>query len=438
MHSRSFQQLLTKEFRELFASRAFWLMLLIVGLLVGHSFITAVNTFAEMSGSGGAPAALPQALTSLDGIISPTWGAYDLAATFLFPFVAIRLIAAEKESGALKLLLQLPGSVAEKLTAKGLVLIVGWLIAWLPGLVAIVLWRSYGGHIDASETANLLLGHLLRGTLSAAIAVAAAGVTENASSAAIITLSLTVGTWALDFIAAGRGGVLQQLASFTPTAALRSFEQGLLRFSTVAVMLALSLGGFALTAIWLHTGRTLRSRAALTSILLAVLVFSCVASSRVLASWDMSENRRNSFAAPDDAALRQVKTPLKLTVFLAPEDPRLTDLEQGVLKKLRRVMGRQLVVEYVSGSQSGLFAQSEDHYGEIWYEMDGRKIVDRSTIEEVVLDQIYQLAGVKAPERTIDDGFPGYPLAVQPKWAAFIFYFSWPLLVIVTWWLVRR
>jgi hypothetical protein len=101
-------------------------------------------------------------------------------------------------------------------------------------------------------------------------------------------------------------------------------------------------------------------------------------------------------------------------------------------------MGRQLVVEYVSGSQSGLFAQSEDHYGEIWYEMDGRKIVDRSTIEEVVLDQIYQLAGVKAPERTIDDGFPGYPLAVQPKWAVLIFYFGWPLIVIVTWWLVRR
>ena len=438
MHSLSFQQLLTKEFRELFASRAFWFMLLIVGLLVGHSFITAVNTYAEMSGFGGAPAALPQALNSLDGIVFPTWGAYDLAATFLFPFVAIRLIAAEKETGALKLLLQLPGSLAEKITAKGLVLIIGWLIAWLPGLVAILLWRSYGGHIDATETANLLLGHLLRGTLSAAIAVAAAGLAENASSAAIITLSFTVGTWALDFIAAGRGGALQQLASFTPTAALRSFEQGLLRFSTVAVMLMLSLGGFALTAIWLHTGRSLRSRAALTLVLLGVLLIGCVAGSRVLAGWDMSENRRNSFPAADNAALKQVQKPLKLTVFLAPEDPRLTDLEQGVLKKLRRVMGRQLQVEYVAGSQSGLFAQSEDHYGEIWYEMDGRKVIDRSTIEEVVLDQIYQLAGVKAPERSSEDGFPGYPLAVQPKRAALIFYFGWPLLVLVTWWLVRR
>ena len=199
LRSHSFHQLTSKELRELFASRAFWLMLLIAGILVGHAFITAVNTYAEMSGSGGAPAALPQALTPLDGILVPTWGAYDLAATLLFPFVAIRLIAAEKESGGLKLLLQLPGSLASKLTAKGLALIVGWLIAWIPGLVAIILWKAYGGHLHSSETLNLLVGHLLRGFLSAGLAVAAAGLAESASSAAIITsgLRLAHGRWTL-------------------------------------------------------------------------------------------------------------------------------------------------------------------------------------------------------------------------------------------------
>jgi ABC-type transport system involved in multi-copper enzyme maturation permease subunit len=179
--------LFAKEVRELFASRAFWLMLLIAGVLVGHAFVTAVNTYAEMSGSGGAPAALPQALTTLDGIIVPTWGAYDLAATLLFPFVAIRLIATEKESGALKLLLQLPGGIASKLCAKALALILGWVVAWIPGLIAILLWKSYGGHVDSTETINLVFGHLLRGLLSAGLAVAAAGLAESAASAAIIT-----------------------------------------------------------------------------------------------------------------------------------------------------------------------------------------------------------------------------------------------------------
>lgn len=73
MRSLSFPRLLAKEFRELLASRAFWLLLLFVGFLVGHSFTTAIGLYAEMSGSGGGPAALPQGLTPLDGILVPTW-----------------------------------------------------------------------------------------------------------------------------------------------------------------------------------------------------------------------------------------------------------------------------------------------------------------------------------------------------------------------------
>ena len=106
MPSRRFGWLAAKEFRELMASRAFWLLLLMTGPLVGHGFITAVDSYAEASGIGGGPAALAQGLSPLDGIFVPTFGAYDLAVTLLFPFVAIRLVAAEKVSGAWKLLLQ--------------------------------------------------------------------------------------------------------------------------------------------------------------------------------------------------------------------------------------------------------------------------------------------------------------------------------------------
>src|SRR5262245_37850599 len=186
-----------------------------IGPLVGQGFIAAVNLYAEVSGTGDAPAALPQALSSLDGILVPTLGAYDLAVTFLFPFVAIRLIAAEKESGALKLTLQAPPGIASAVSAKGVAIVLGWLIAWIPGLMAIVLWRSYGGHLYGPETSNLLLGHLLRSVLSAGVAVAAAAICSGAATAAIVALGFTVGTWALDFVAAGRGGLLQKLAAYT-------------------------------------------------------------------------------------------------------------------------------------------------------------------------------------------------------------------------------
>jgi ABC-type transport system involved in multi-copper enzyme maturation permease subunit len=437
LRSRNFRELLSKEWRELFASRAYWLLLLMIGPLVGQAFITAVNLYAEASGIGGAPSALPQGLTPLDGILVPTFGAYDLAATFLLPFVAIRLISAEKQSGALKLMLQLPGSLNTKMIAKGLVILGGWLVAWLPGLLAIALWKFYGGHLHAPETLNLLLGHLLRGMLSAGIAVAAAALSEGAASAAIVTLGFTVGTWALDFIAAGRGGLLQQLANYTPTAALRSFEQGLLRLSTTLVMLAIIIASFAVAAIWLHTGRTLRRRLLATGSVAAVLGVVLFGAASLRTSWDLSENRRNSFPAADEAALRQIREPLRVTVILSPEDPRLTDFEQNILKKLQRNLSH-LEVNYLANSQTGLFENNDDHYGEIWYEMRGQKIMDRSTIEQVVLEQIYKLSGIIPPEPSEGGDFSGYPLAVRPRWAAGIFYGAWPLLMMLIWWLSKN
>jgi hypothetical protein len=288
----------------------------------------------------------------------------------------------------------------------------------------------------ASEVVNLLLGHLLRGMLSAGIAVAAAALAESAASAAIVTLGFTVGSWALDFVAAGRGGWLQQLANYTPTAALRFFEQGLLRLSTVVGMLAIIVASFAIASVWLHTGRTLRQRSLATFVILLVLGGVMFGATRVKASWDISENRRNSFSRADEAALRKIQEPLRVTVILSPQDPRLTDFEQNVLRKLRRNLSH-LEVNYAANSQTGLFEAGDDHYGEIWYEMRGQKVIDRSTIEQVVLEQIYRLAGVSAPETNGEVDYPGYPLVARPKFTAWIFYGAWPLITILLWWLSR-
>src|SRR5260370_30807197 len=102
LRSRRFRWLVAKEFRELVASRAFWLLLLMIGPLVGHGFITAVDTYADASRIGCGPAALAQGLSPLDGVLVPTVRGYDLARTPLFPLLAIRPVATEKASGAWK------------------------------------------------------------------------------------------------------------------------------------------------------------------------------------------------------------------------------------------------------------------------------------------------------------------------------------------------
>jgi len=419
---------LALEWRELLASRSWWLLLALTGPLVGQAFITAVNTYAEVSGAGGGPAALAQGVSPLDGLVVPTLGAYALMATFLLPFVAIRLVATERESGAAKLLAQsLPAGLSLRLAVKAKVLLLGWLVALSPGLLALLLWRLYGGHLDLAETANVLLGHLLVALLTVAVAVAAAAVCRSSASAAIVTLGFTVGTWALAFVAEGREGLLARLAPFTPEAALRTFEHGELRMATVAVVGLASLAGFAFAGSWIDPFRSVSSRAVRSGALILLALGAAALASSWRQGWDLSEDRRGSFPRADEAVLRRLRQPVRVTVHLSPEDPKRTDLEINVLAKLRRVLP-DFAVTYTALSRSGLFDNPKS-YGEIWYAVGPRRALLRSTIEPIVLAKIYELAGIPAPTPAAGPAYPGYPLAATPHGAAPLFYIAWPVCI---------
>jgi hypothetical protein len=88
-----------------------------------------------------------------------------------------------------------------------------------------------------------------------------------------------------------------------------------------------------------------------------------------------------------------------------------------------------LQVRYVSATTIGLFEQTAPHYGEIWYDLGGRRTVSRMTTAEGVLETIYTLAGVIPPEDA-GEVFRGHPLAVPPKGAAAVFYGIWPAVVV--------
>jgi ABC-2 type transport system permease protein len=426
--SGAFAWLLRKEWRELFASRAWWVMLVLIGPLVGVSFISAVRTYAELSGLNGTSAGVGEAFSPLVGVWAPTFSACELAAAFLLPFVAIGLVAGDRQSGALKLELQHPMPATSRIGAKALVLLAGWIIASLPPVIAVVMWRSYGGSVYVPELVTVMLGHVLNAGLTIALAAAAASLTEHPSTAAILTLSVTVGTWILNFVAAVHGGIWERAAGYTPTAMVAEFQHGLVRLDVTLVAGALVAAGLGLGAIWMQLGVAVSRRVVSSLAVLAVAVAATLASSLVAVSWDTSEARRNSFPEADEEALARIRGPLRIEAHLAPEDPRRVDLERRALSKLRRVMPR-VQVHYVSATSIGIFEQTREHYGEIWYELDGRRVVSRVTTVEGVLESVYEVAGVTPPEETEDDVFRGHPLAVPPKGAATVFYGIWPAAV---------
>jgi hypothetical protein len=429
--------LIEKEWRELVASRSWWVLLVVSGPLVGVSFVSAVRTYAELSGYGGSTEGVGEAFSPLVGIWAPTFSACELAAAFLLPFVAIRVMAGDRQSGALKLELQHPIPAIWRVGTKALVLLAGWIIASVPALAAIALWRSYGGSVYAPEVAGVLTGHLLNACLTIAIASAAASFTDHPSTAAIVTLSITVGTWIVNFIAAIQGGVWERIAGYTPTAVVAEFQHGLVRLDVLGIVLTVVAAGLAVAAIWMHLGTAVLTRIRESIIVAALGAAVIVACSFLTPSWDLSESRMNSLPRADEALLRTIRQPLRIEAHLATEDPRRADLERKVLAKLRRVMTR-MQVQYVASTSTGLFEQSSAHYGEVWYQLDGgRPLMSRRTTVDGVLDAIYGLAGLEAPADT-GDIFTGHPLAVPPKRAAAVFYGIWPATLLAAGLLHRR
>jgi hypothetical protein len=420
--------LLRKEWRELMASRSWWVMLLLIGPLVGMSFIGAVRTYGELSGVNGTAAGVGEAFSPLIGIWAPTFSACELAAAFLLPFVAIRLVSGDRQSGALKLELQHPMPAMARMSAKAIVLLAAWLIASVPPVLGIVLWRLYGGTTYGPELAAVFAGHVLNAGLTVALACATASVTDHPSTAAILTLGVTVGTWILNFAAAVHGGLWDRAAGYTPTAMVAEFQHGLVRLDAVLVACTLIALGCGLGAIWMRLGVPVRRRVGESLVAGATALVAILMFAGVTASWDTSEARANSFSRPDETTLARVPGPIRIEVHLAAEDPRRVDLEQRALSKLRRVRP-DVQIRYTAATSTGLFEQTSEHYGEIWYELSDRKIISRTTTADGVLGSIYEVAGLSPPATTEEDIFRGHPLAAEPKGAAALFYGIWPAAV---------
>jgi hypothetical protein len=404
-------------------------MLAVIGPLVGFAFISAVRTYGEASGLNGTAIGVGEAFSPLVGIWAPTFSACELAAAFLLPFVAIRLVAGDRQSGALKLELQHVMPAIVRIGTKALVLVGAWAIASAAPAIAVVLWRTYGGTIYAPELAGVMGGHLLNAGLTIALAAAAASATDHPSTAAIVTLTATVGTWVLNFVAAVHGGVWERIARYTPTAMVAEFQHGLIRLEVVLAALTLIAAGLALAAIWVQLGLAVKRRVMESIAVAAATAAVLAACMGITSSWDLSEARANSFAPEDEAALARIPGPLTIEVHLAPEDPRRVDLDHRALSKLRRVRP-DVKVRYVSATSIGLFEQTSEGYGEIRYELGGRTAVSRSTTAEAVLETIYELAGATPPVESEESLFRGHPLAAAPRGAAVIFYGFWPVAVL--------
>ena len=157
---------------------------------------------------------------------------------------------------------------------------------------------------------------------------------------------------------------------------------------------------------------------------------------RMNTSYDVTEDRRHSFSEADEAVLRTLPAPLKIEIHLGADDPRLTDLRHEILDRLERVVPH-LSVSYEGSAGTGRLGNADPQYGEIWYEMSGKRTMLKSAIEPIVLQTIYDLAGVKATPVADAESYPGYPLDTSAPFAWFVFFAIWPAIVLTLFWRAR-
>ncbi len=427
------------ELRSLLASRGLWVLLLATGPLVGFSLIEAISLYNEASRTALVTPQMAAGLNPFDGVIIPTYGSIYLTLTLLFPFVAIRTIAEDKQSGALRLLLQLPSQLTTLLPSKVAAVLFAWFLVELPGLAALLLWRHFGGHLYAPEILCLLLGQFLYGMIVMAISFVSAAATETASTAALLALGCTLGSWVLDFVATGGTSWLAKLSWFSLTASLKPFEQGLLVWKVLAGVVLAALVLFALTLLWWHPGRSILLKLGGS----AAVLMACSALSlplhRLERSIDLTEDQRHSFSPAVRTALRQIRELVRIEVYLVPEDPRFMDYDRSILAKLRRVLPGTEIVN-MEGNQAALFKTGEDpYYGLIVYQIGTHRAESHSTSPEEVLPLLWNLAAIAphASDNLVE--YPGYPLVVKSSGAAeLIFYVLWPAVCFAGWFLFSR
>ena len=430
--------LFVKEVRELLLSRALWAMVLISAPLVGFSFIQAVRQYSENSASA---VKLPQLAVNqnpLDGIVIPVFGAVYLMNTFLFPFVAIRAIGNEKQSGALKLALQLPVGMYRVVGVKLAALFVGWWIALVPTVSALLIWSLLlGGHLYWPELVSVLLGHWLYALVIAGVAFLAAALTESSATAAILALAFTLAAWILEFAGNVGTGLVRAVSAFSLSPALRGLEQGLIGSPTAVALAVLAFGFLALSVVWLPPGVTRREKLIRSGAVAGVAFQALLLAIQLPIYKDVTEDQRNSFNPADVRVLGHMSKELKIDVNLATNDSRLADLQRNVLTKLQRT-APHVTINYAETSTSSLLGgASGASYGQVTYTYGGKQGATRATTAREVLPLIEALDGQSVVPDPVKP-YAGYPLVTSADGAGVWFYAILPLLALAGWWYCQQ
>lgn len=146
-----------KELKGLFASPLAWVVLTVMQIIFGYSFLRRIDDFLQIQ-----PRLVhmtnPPGVTEL--VVAPTFATAAVVLLFAVPLLAMRLIAEERRNQTMVFLISAPVSITDIVVGKflglmGFLLVVIGLVALMPLTLAGSTWLDYG--LLASLTAGFVL-----------------------------------------------------------------------------------------------------------------------------------------------------------------------------------------------------------------------------------------------------------------------------------------
>ncbi len=171
---------LDRELRAYFFSPLGWAVLTLVLLVNGGVFWVLVSFLSDPR--------TPASATPLEYFFGQTiffW----LVLLFVTPVLTMRLLAEERKSGTIEVLMTAPISEGQVVAGKYLAALVYFLWLWLPSLLYAVILASYS-EVDWGPVASGYLGILGIGALFLAVGVFASALARNQIVAALATFAM--------------------------------------------------------------------------------------------------------------------------------------------------------------------------------------------------------------------------------------------------------
>jgi len=236
-----------KELRSYFVSPIGYAVIGLFALIFGFVFFTATREFvnfsfrSQMMGGGGP-------MSANDQIIRPLLGFSGTVGLFLIPLITMRLVAEEKRSGTIELLLTSPVPDLSIILGKWVGAMLLYLCALGMSALNIALLFVWGKP-DWKPVLVAYLGLILQGACLLAIGTFISTTTRNQIVAGGVTFFVCLLLWLLSwFTAFDSGGFSQVINYLSIVTHFENFAKGLLSIKDVVFYISMIFFSLFITA----------------------------------------------------------------------------------------------------------------------------------------------------------------------------------------------